>query len=83
MRGTDERPHGSVKVRGMDYRGKQYSVVQGLDTKWRWSVPSLVDQTKSGKAENHAAGVKAEQRAFDKDLAPKKIRLKPPDERGV
>jgi hypothetical protein len=47
----------SVKVRGMEYRGKQYSVVQGLDTMWKWSVPALVGQTKSGKTENRAAGV--------------------------
>jgi hypothetical protein len=50
----------------MEYRGKEYSVVQGLDTMWKWSVPALVGQTKSGKAENHAAGVKAAQRAIDK-----------------
>ena len=52
----------------MEYRGKQYSVVQGLDTMWKWSVPALVGQTKSGKAENHAAGVKAAQQAIDKAL---------------
>jgi hypothetical protein len=57
--------------RRMEYRGKQYSVVQGLDTMWKWSVPALVGQTKSGKAENHAAGVKAAQQAIDKALAPK------------
>jgi hypothetical protein len=72
MPGTDERHHGSVKVRGMEYRGKQYSVVQGRDTMWKWSVPALVGQTKSGNAENHAAGVKAAQQAIDKALAPKK-----------
>ena len=38
----------------------------------------LVGQTKSGRAENHAAGVKAAQRAIDKALAPKKTRLIPP-----
>jgi hypothetical protein len=53
----------------MEYRGKQYSVVQGLDTMWKWSVPALVGQTKSGKKESHAAGVKAAQRAIDKSLA--------------
>jgi hypothetical protein len=56
----------------MEYRGKQYSVVQGLDTMWKWSVPALVGQTKSGKKESHAAGVEAAQRAIDKSLAPKK-----------
>ena len=62
----------------MEYRGKELSVVQGLDTMWKWSAPGLVGQTKSGKAENHAAGVKAAQRAIDRALAPKKKRLVPP-----
>jgi hypothetical protein len=38
----------------------------------------LVCQTKSGRAENHAAGVKAAQRAIGKALALKKTRLIPP-----
>jgi hypothetical protein len=71
--------HGSVKAREMEYRGKQYSVVQGLDTMWKWSVPALVGQTKSGKKESHAAGVGAAQRAIDKSLAPKKQRLRRPE----
>jgi hypothetical protein len=53
-------------------------VVQGLDAMWKWSVPSLVDQTKSGKALSHAAGAKAAEHAIDKALAPKKVRLVPP-----
>jgi hypothetical protein len=56
-------------------------VVQGLDTVWKWSVPALVGQTKSGKAENHAAGVKAAQQAIDKALAPKKQHLRRPESR--
>jgi hypothetical protein len=51
---------------------------QGLDTMWKWSVPALVGQTKSGKTESHAAGVKAAQQAIDKALAPKKAALAPP-----
>jgi hypothetical protein len=46
---------------------------------WKWSVPSLVGQTKSGKEVNHAAGVKAAQRAIDKALSPKKKRLQRPE----
>jgi hypothetical protein len=45
---------------------------------WKWSVPSLVGQTKSGKEVNHATGVAA-QRAIDKSLAPKKQRLRRPE----
>jgi hypothetical protein len=79
MPGTDNQPHGSVKVQAMEYRGQQYSVVQGLDSMWKWSVPALVGQTKSGKKESHAAGVKAAQQAIDKSLAPKKRRLRRPE----
>ena len=71
--------YGSVKVQAMEYRGQQYSVVQGLDSMWKWSVPGLVGQTKSGKVESHADGVKAAQRAIDKSLAPKKQRLRRPE----
>jgi hypothetical protein len=46
---------------------------------WKWSVPSLIGQTKSGKVVSHAAGVKAAQRAIDKALAPKKQRLCRPE----
>jgi hypothetical protein len=72
-------PAGSVKVRSMEYQGKQYSVVQGLDGMWKWSVEGLVGQTKSSKEVNHAAGVKAARRAIDKALAPKKQRLRRPE----
>jgi hypothetical protein len=63
----------------MEYRGKLYSVVQQLDAMWKWSVPALVGQTKSGKKESHATGVKARQQAIDKALAPKKRRLRRPE----
>jgi hypothetical protein len=74
--GNGRLAHGSVKVRRMEYRGKQYSVVQGIDGNWKWLVSDLVGHTKSGKAENHAAGVKAAQHAIDKALAPKMERLR-------
>jgi hypothetical protein len=65
----------------MEYRGKQYSVVQGLDTMWKWSVPALVGQTKSGKAESHADGAKLHN--GDRQSAPKKLRLRPLNERDA
>lgn len=46
---------------------------------WKWLVPTLVGQTKSGKEVSHAAGVKAAQRAIDKAMAPKKQRLRRPE----
>jgi hypothetical protein len=51
---------------------------RGIDGIWKWLFSDLVGHTKSGKAENHAAGVKAAQRAIDRALAPKKKRLVPP-----
>ena len=62
----------------MDYRGKQYSVVQGIDTMRRWSVTDLDGHTKSGTAPSRPAGIKGAERAIDKALAPKKERLVPP-----
>ena len=54
------------------------SLMMGGITGAAASAAGLVGQTKSGRAENHAAGVKAAQRAIDKALAPKKTRLIPP-----
>jgi hypothetical protein len=59
----------------MESRGKTYRVLQGLDTLWNWAVPTLVGHTKSGRAPSHAAGVKAAQRAIDKELTPKRKHL--------
>jgi hypothetical protein len=67
-------PYGSVKVREMEHRGKQYSVVQGIDAIWKWSIPGLVGRTKSGNAPSRAAGVKAVQNPIDKAFVPKKKR---------
>ena len=62
----------------MEYRGKEYSVILGIDTLWKWSVDGIEGYTKSGKAPSHAAGVKLAERAIDKALAPKKKRLQRP-----
>jgi hypothetical protein len=60
----------------MEYRGKQYGVVMGIDSLWKWSVDGIEGFTKSGKAPSHAAGIKAAERAIDKALAVKKQRLR-------
>jgi hypothetical protein len=62
----------------MEYRGKQYRVILGIDSLWKWSVDGIEGYTKSGKAPSHAAGVKAAERAIDKALAPRKKRLQRP-----
>jgi hypothetical protein len=56
----------------MEYRGKQFSVVQGIDGNWKWLISDLVGHTKSGSAPSRPAGIKASGRAIDKALAPKK-----------
>jgi hypothetical protein len=61
----------------MEYRDKEFSVVHGLDTMWKWSVDGLGGFTKSGAAPSRAAGIKAAERAIDKALAPKKKRARP------
>jgi hypothetical protein len=71
-----ERPHRSVKAQAMEYRGKQYRVMLGIDSLWKWSVDAIEGYTKSGKTPSHAAGIKAAERAIDKALAPKKQRLR-------
>jgi hypothetical protein len=43
----------------MEYRGKQYRVMLGIDSQWKWSVDGIEGFTKSSKAPGHADGVKA------------------------
>jgi hypothetical protein len=63
----------------MEYRGKQYSVIMGIDALWKGVVDGIEGYTKSGKAPSHAAGIKAAERAIEKALAPKKQRLSHPE----
>jgi len=58
----------------MEYRGKQYRSVQGIDKKWKCSV-DFDGRTATGHAPNRQAAVKLAQRAIDQMLAPKKKRL--------
>ncbi len=60
----------------MEYRGRPYSVVQGLQGSWKWSV-QLDGRTKSGKRPDRNTGIKFAEREIDRALAPKKKRLKP------
>ena len=63
----------------MEYRGKQYSVVQALEGGlWKWEVSDMDGHTRSGNAPSRPAGIKTAERAIDKALAPKKRRLVPP-----
>ena len=64
----------------MEYREKQYSVIQSLDGKWKWSI-EIDGHTKSGKAANRPTGIKLAEDAIERALAPKKKRLTPPPDR--
>ena len=47
----------------MEYRGKQYSVVQALEGGlWKWTVVDLEGHIRSGTAPGRVAGIKAAER---------------------
>src|SRR3979411_2854469 len=66
----------------MEYRGIEYSVVQGIGRQvWKWSVSLDTGvPVRDQAAIKHGAGGEAE-RAIDRALAPKKLRLVPPGDR--
>jgi hypothetical protein len=55
----------------VEYRGKQYSVVQGLDSSWKWSF-ELDGHTKSGNAPNRQAAIKFAEKKIDRALPRKR-----------
>jgi len=63
----------------MEYRGKQYTVVQGIQrSTWKWTVQLDEGTVKSGTAETRAAAMNSAVLLIDKALAPKKIKPKSP-----
>jgi hypothetical protein len=65
----------------MEYRGVEYTVVQGIKRGvWNWSA-SVADVLIMGQAPTKSAAVAAAERAINKALAPAIGRLVPP-ERG-
>jgi hypothetical protein len=63
----------------MNYRGIEYSIVQGLGRNvWKWSA-SVAGVPVSGQEPIKKAAVAAAERAIDRELAPKKLRLVPPE----
>ena len=64
----------------MEYRGVEYTVVQGIERGvWKWSV-SLGDpkMIKVGQARNKQDAVAEVELAIDRALARKKLRIVPP-----
>jgi hypothetical protein len=63
----------------MEHRGTKYTVVQGIERGvWKWSA-SVADVVLIGQEETRAAAVAAAEKAIDRAVAPKKIRLGPHD----
>ncbi len=59
----------------MKYRGIEYTVVQGLGRQlWKWSL-SVADVVIRGQAATKSEAVAEAERAIDRALAPKKLRL--------
>jgi hypothetical protein len=62
----------------MKYRDVQYAIVQSIDRGvWKWSA-SVADVVIMGREAIKSEAVTAAERAIDRALAPKKIRLVPP-----
>ena len=62
----------------MKYRDIEYTVVQGIGRDlWKWSA-SVADVAITGQAHSKSAAVVEAEKAIDRALALKKVRLVPP-----
>jgi len=60
----------------MKYRGIEYTVVQGIGRHiWEWSVSLSENASLKGQAAIKSEAVAEAERAIDRALAPKKLRL--------
>jgi hypothetical protein len=67
----------------MEYRGIEYTVVQGIERGvWPWSV-SVANLPIMGKAPTRPAAMAAAEHAINKALTPIKQRFRPPDDESV
>jgi hypothetical protein len=63
----------------MEYRGKQYTIVQGTGPhSWRWTVHLDEKTIKSGQATSRAAAMNSVVWLIDRTLKPWKINPDPP-----
>ena len=61
----------------MEYRGIEYSVVQGIRRNlWKWSA-SVANVVITGQSYSKSEAVVEAEKAIDRALAPKKVRLVP------
>jgi hypothetical protein len=62
----------------MKYRDVEYTVVQGIERGlWKWSA-SVAGVTLTGQAAIKSEAAAGAERAIDRALAPKKVRIVPP-----
>jgi hypothetical protein len=67
----------------MRYRDIEYTVVQGIERGvWKWSA-SVAGTVINGHAAIRSKAVVAAERAIDRALAAKNVRLIPPEENGL
>jgi hypothetical protein len=65
----------------MEYRDIEYTVVQGVGRHlWKWSA-SVADVVIMGQSATKSEAVAEAEKAIDRALAPKKVRLVPPPRR--
>jgi hypothetical protein len=63
----------------MKHRDIEYTLVQGIGRHvWKWSVAFDADHSASGQAMTKAEAVSEAERAIDRALDPRKLRLVPP-----
>jgi hypothetical protein len=65
----------------MEYRGKQYTIAQGIGPDpWKWTVQLDEKTVESGEATSRAAARNSVVWLIDKALAPKKVSPIPPSD---
>jgi hypothetical protein len=68
----------------MEYRGKQYTIVQGIrHDSWRWTVQIDERTIKSGLARTRESARTTAILEIDKALKPKKVKVKSPSSDDV
>jgi hypothetical protein len=62
----------------MEYKGLEYTVVQGIERRvWKWSA-SVAGVVVTGQEPSKSTAVAAAENAIDRALVQKKVRLVPP-----
>jgi hypothetical protein len=74
-----DNKYDSDNLKGMEYRGVEYTIVQGIERgTWRWTVSLGNSVSKSGKVIGKPEAVAQATRVIDRALASKRARIVPP-----